>query len=349
MSSIVLTGAAGDLGRRVLDLLKADPTVERILAVDREGVQAIASPGPVEAIQADLGTVDLVELFDGTDVIIHLASNAEEPGGAQTLGDVHVARRVLDAAGLVGAKHVVMRSSATVYGARSDNPVPLTEEAPLRPEPRLAWATERAEIERLVVEFRRRFPGTTTTVLRPAVTVSERTTSWLATALRATALIGAGDVDPPLQFLHLDDLATAIDLVRKAEIDGAVNVAPDGWIPGETVRALAGTGPRIRLPEPLATRFAAWRWRRRLAPTPPGLVPYTVHPWVISNDKLLAAGWKPEFSNEEAYVEGHDASPWADLSPRRRQELALGVAGVVVAAGVAGVVALLRRRARDRA
>jgi hypothetical protein len=66
----------------------------------------------------------------------------------------------------------------------------------------------------------------------------------------------------------------------------------------------------------------------------------------VSNDKLTAAGWKPEFSNEEAYVAGHEANPWADLSPRRRQELALGVAGGVAVASVAGVVTALRRRAR---
>ena len=60
-----------------------------------------------------------------------------------------------------------------------------------------------------------------------------------------------------------------------------------------------------------------------------------MHPWVIANDRLKAEGWEPASSNEEAYVGAHRAGPWATLSPRRRQELALGAAGVAVLGGVA--------------
>ena len=87
----------------------------------------------------------------------------------------------------------------------------------------------------------------------------------------------------------------------------------------------------MRLPERLALRLAGLRWRWRLAPTPPTLLPFTVHPWVIANDRLKADGWEPASSNEEAYVGAHRAGPWATLSPRRRQELALGAAGAVAA------------------
>lgn len=343
-----MTGAAGELGRRVLRRIAEDPSVDRLVAIDR--VEITDRPSRAEVVTADLARVDVVELFDGADVVVHLASKSQPTDETTSLGDVHIARRVLEAAGHVGTRHVVMRSSATVYGAWPNNPVPLTEDAALRPEPRFGWATERGEIERLVVEWRHAHPRATATVMRPTVTVAEKNSSWLAEALRATALIRAGDQDdPPLQFLHIDDLASAVDIAQRQRIDGPVNVAPDGWVPGETVRALAGGGPRLRVPEPIATRFAAWRWRRRLAPTPPGLVPYTQHPWVVSNDKLVAAGWKPEFTNEEAYVVGHEASPWADLSPRRRQELALGIsAGAAVAAVVGGIVALRRRSRRAR-
>ena len=60
-----------------------------------------------------------------------------------------MARRVLDAAAAAGRAHVVVLSSATVYGAWPTNPVPLTEDAPLRPNPGCAFAVQKAEIERL--------------------------------------------------------------------------------------------------------------------------------------------------------------------------------------------------------
>ena len=68
---------------------------------------------------------------------------------------------------------------------------------------------------------------------------------------------------------------------------------------------------------------------------------------MIANDRLKAEGWEPASSNEEAYVGAHRAGPWATLSPRRRQELALGAAGAALA-GRRGrrPPPLLRRRRR---
>ena len=61
-----------------------------------------------------------------------------------------------------------------------------------------------------------------------------------------------GEDDPPAQFLHLDDLASAVVLAVDRRLDGVFNVAPDGWVAGERVRALSGGRPRIRLPDRLA-------------------------------------------------------------------------------------------------
>jgi hypothetical protein len=101
------------------------------------------------------------------------------------------------------------------------------------------------------------------------------------------------------------------------------------------------------MPEWLAEEFGRFRWRHGLGPTPPGLTPYTVHPWVVANDRIRRMGWEPTFTNEEAYVEGVPAKPWAALNAKRRQQLALGAAGAVTAAagiGAAVVANRLRRR-----
>jgi nucleoside-diphosphate-sugar epimerase len=166
---------------------------------------------------------------------------------------------------------------------------------------------------------------------------------------RPRASIRAGADEPPGQFVHVDDVASAVVLAHRQRLDGPFNVAPDGWIPGEQVRALGGA-PRLRLPERLTTRLAGLRWRLGLAPTPPGAIPLTIHPWVIANDRLRAAGWEPEHTNEEAYVAGHAPRPWERLSPRRRQEVALAAAAAGLAGIAVGTVVLvrrLRRRARD--
>jgi nucleoside-diphosphate-sugar epimerase len=343
---VVVTGAASALGQRVVALAADDPAVARVVALDRRSLGRL--PAGVEGHSVDLATADLKPLLEDAGTIVHLAQcTGPEAVGDGQVGDGQLARRVLDAASAVSAQHVVLLSSATAYGAWANNPVPLTEDAPLRPNPGVPIAYEKAELERTAAEWRDAHPGATVALLRPTVTVSSTGhNGWLAQALARSTSLPITDDEPPAQFLDVSDLATAVDLARRARLDGPRNVAPDGWISGDTVRALAGGPPRVRLPERLAVRLAGMRWRWGLAPTPPALLPFTVHPWVVANDRLRADGWEPLSSNEEAYVGAHRAGPWATLSPRRRQELALGAAGVAVAGLAVGAVALLRRRAR---
>jgi nucleoside-diphosphate-sugar epimerase len=342
---VVVTGAASVLGRRTIDLVAADPAVRRIVALDR---RPVAHPAPgVEPHVLDLAVADLKPLVEGATCLLHLAqASGPEPSEGEALGDGALGRRVLDAASAVGVQHVVLLSSALAYGAWANNPVPITEDAPLRPNPGVVAASEKADLERSAAEWRDAHPGATVAILRPTVTVAAEGNGWLAKALARSSSLRISDDEPPGQFLDVADLAAAVDLARRARIDGPRNVAPDGWVSGDTIRSLAGGAPRLRLPERVALRLAGLRWRWRLAPTPPALLPFTVHPWVIANDRLKADGWQPEASNEEAYVGAHQAGPWATLSPRRRQELALGAAGVTLLGGLAGLVGLLRRRNR---
>jgi len=125
-------------------------------------------------------------------------------------------------------------------------------------------------------------------------------------------------------------------------------VAPDGWIPPERLRELAPPSSRVRVPPAVASRVARWRWRLGLTPTPPEVLPYTIHPWVVANDRLVAAGWSPGSTNEEAFVAGVRAGPLATMTPRRRQELALGATAALALAAVGTVAALVLRARRRR-
>ncbi len=346
MASVVVTGAAGGLGRRVCRLVAADPAVERLLALDVRS--PVDDQADVEHHLIDLAVDDLASLIDGADQLIHLASTfgsvsdgADPPEGEEAA----IARRVLAAAAACRVRTVVVLSSATVYGAWPNNQVPLTEEAPLRPNPGLRFAVEKAEIERMAGEWRQANDAVSVALLRPAPTVSEDGLGWVARALDAVDGLPVGDEDPPSQFLHLDDLASAVDVARRTRLDGPANVAPDGWLEGPDRRALA-PAPRLRVPERVAVKVATWRWRLKLAPTPPGILPYARAAWVVANDRLKALGWEPVHTNEEAFVAGHAPGPLATMSPRRRQELALGVAGTTIFAAGLAATAVLRRRAR---
>jgi nucleoside-diphosphate-sugar epimerase len=250
--------------------------------------------------------------------------------------DPATVRRSLEEASAGGASHVVYRSSATVYGAWPDNPVPLSEAIALRPNPGAPFAVGHAEAERLVSDWKAAHPGATAAVLRPATTVAPGERPRLAPLLAGYAGVAVRGASRPVQAVHVDDVASAVALAVERRLDGTFNVAPDGWIPDSTARAVAGGPLRVSLPEPVV------EWLTRVSPA---VLAYAVHPWVVANDRLRAEGWKPEHTNEEALVATQAAS-WRDMSPRRRQELALGVTGLTLAGTIAGAVALIRRSRR---
>jgi nucleoside-diphosphate-sugar epimerase len=326
-SVVVLTGAAGPLGHRVQTALD-DHTVVLVDAPD--DVASVAGVGSIAAV-VDLGSSD----YDNR--------------AARRESATESAAATLAVADSLGAAHVVFVSSALVYGAAANNPVPLTEDATLRPDVEFVFARQLASAEELVEQWRTSRPGRTTCVLRPAVSLAEGGSSRLATAL----VFGFGrrlaQADPPSQFLHLDDLAAAVEIGVVRRLDGVFNVAPDGWVPGERVRALSGERPRLPLPERLSELVAGLRWRFLRGPIPPGLLPYTREPWVVSNGRLRAAGWAPTVTNEQTYVESTEAPWWTMVSPKRRQELALG-GGIVafVFGALAGVIAVRRWLSRRR-
>ncbi len=338
----MVTGAAGALGRRLCTRLAADPTITQVLALDRQ-------PAPAGDRPVDLLTDDLEALFAGVGSVVHLASvfgpALDDDPEVQAAADVTMARRVLAAAAAAGVGHVTILSSATVYGPWRNNPVPLTEDSPLRPDPGLAFAVQKAEIERIAADWHDDHPEVALAILRPALTVAEDHSGWLARSLRAAGALREHEGDPPTQFLHLDDLASAIDQVRTARTDGTFNVAPDGWLTPSEFRDLAGANAGLRAPRWLVDKVAALRWRFRLAPTPPGTQAYAHGSFVVANDRLRATGWEPTQTNEESYVAAVPAGPWATVSPRRRQEpgprgAGVGVAGIGVGRGGAGPPAM---------
>jgi nucleoside-diphosphate-sugar epimerase len=345
MDIVVITGADSPLGRRVATLAADDPQVGTLVALAEAPV--VGLPDGVDVRRIDLGIDDVKPHLEGAGCVVHLATSVPASPTAPTR-DVERARRVFEAAGDAAVPHVVVLSSATVYGAWPNNPVPLTEEATLRPNPGFAFAAERAEIERLASEWRSAHPGAVVTVLRPARTAGADHREWLVPALRPGPAVPETADEPPVQFLDVDDLAAAVDLGRSRRLDGAFNVAPDGSVPGDEVRSLTGAPLKVPLPERVAGRLLRWGFRWGLGPTPPELLAYTLHPWTIANDRLRAHGWSPTVTNEEACVEAFEAGAWATMSPRRRQEIALGLAGAGLAAVVTGAVLAVRRLLRSR-
>ncbi|MCU4185103.1 NAD-dependent epimerase/dehydratase family protein [Acidiferrimicrobium sp. IK] len=364
MDTIVVTGIAGSLGRRVAARLAKAGSAYRVVGVDAREEPSL--PATIETHRLDLAATgargaraveELTAIVAGADVVVHLAwQTSDVLDGAPDADEHHMAEanrvglaRVLDAVSGSPVRTLVHLSSATVYGAWADNPVPLTEDSALRPNPEFAFAVGKADAERVVADWAVDHPDVAVAVLRPAVTVGSPERP-LYLALGGTRVPAAGDGGRPVQYLHVDDLAAAVVVTAEQGLRGVFNVAPDTGIPEGVARSLAGGVAKLTLPARITRPVASWGWRRWRRGVPREARAYTVHPWVIAPDRMKAAGWVPQYTSEEALVATDDRPHFDDLPPGRRQNLTLLAAGASVAgaaaAAVGGVWALRARRRR---
>jgi nucleoside-diphosphate-sugar epimerase len=351
VDGVAITGVAGFLGQGLLRRLAGVspgmpggsgvfPGIRRIIGLDI--ADPAFRPRELQMRLVDVTRADLTPLLDGVEMLVHLAGVHDAIPDEDLMARVNVAgtRRVLEAAGAAGVGKVILVSSATVYGAWPNNPIPLNEDAPLRPNPGFPLAAHKAEAERLLAEWVATHPEAVATVLRLATVVGPRADHALARMLRSRLPLGLAGATAPVQFLHEQDAVEALALAMTTDLPGAYNVAADGWLSRDDLRGVLGRRFQPGVAPELAGRIMGRLWPAGLVDLPPSVIPYLVHPWVVAIDRLRAAGWSPAHSNEEAVL------ACAEFHPRpARAKLATAV-GVGAGLAAAGMIAGARRRHR---
>jgi nucleoside-diphosphate-sugar epimerase len=240
-------------------------------------------------------------------------------------------------------------TSAMVYGARPDNPVPLNEAAPLNADLDASVVGDLLEIEQLAQRSPQANPGMAITVVRPAALVGEGVDTLITRHFEAPRLLAVRGCAPRWQFCHVDDLVSALELAAAAEVTGKFAVGCDGWLEQEQVEELSGLR-RIELPAGLTFGTAQRLHRAGITPALVTDLHFVVYPWVVDCATLREAGWKPTFDNEAALGvllaarAGHHAVAGHRLN--RKDATITAAAGTVAVIGTAAIVREVRRRRR---
>lgn len=340
---VAVTGAARGTGRAVARWL-ADPAhLGACVGIDTEPV---AAPG-VSWRDADVTDPRMVTSLTGVDAIVHLALDLDPaaPRAAQRADNISGTSVVLTAAAAASVRRVVLVTSAMVYGAQADNPVPLPEDAPLNAVPEVSPLGDLLEIERLAERARRAHPGLDVVVLRPALLVGPDVPVPASGMLDGPRLLFVRGADPHWQFCHVDDLAAAVELAVRARVSGVATVGCEGFLDQSTVEALAGRH-RLELSATVAFGTAERLHRVGISPGPASELSYLVHPWVVGSQQLRSVGWRPAYDNADALRSYAQTRPEPLVTGRR-------VAGAGAAAGatvaLVGTAAIVRRaRARSK-
>lgn len=341
MATIAITGISGFLGQRVHEQLRADG--HTVVGVD------LRPPADTEGLvfhEADVRSrPDVERALAHVDGVVHLAT-ATRAGMPDHSVNVGGSKVVVDAAVAAGVDTLVVMSSAMVYGAHPDNPVPLGEDAPLRADPDFTMAAQKVMLEHMVAPLMDADQGPRTVVLRPAMVVGADADNLLTRALQGSRLLAVKGHTPPVQFVHVDDVAAAIALAVRSDMAGAYNVACEGWLASDELRSLLHHRV-LEVPEEIAFTATDRSHAMGLSRLPASALPWVMWPWVVAVDRLLEAGWQPSISNRDAaaLLAAEQAATVslagveADRATVRRAGIAVGMVGGVLAIG-----ALARRR-----
>ncbi len=312
----LITGGSGYIGTRLVERLLGLPDTERILICDVRPPRVFRPK--VEYRQLDVRDSARVRETVGAerpDALLHLAFVLNPIHDEAAMYDIDVGgtHNVLEAAGEAGVGHVLVTSSSTAYGAFPDNPVPLTEEHPVRGVPEFEYARDKAECDRLCQLWAARHPDRVMTIVRPCIVFGPNVNNYLVRLWTNQPFqADYGLPDPGIQFVHEDDVVEAIAVLLAGRHPGAFNVAGDGTMAAAECAEMIGV-PRRRVPLRLMRRFAGLMWKLHASEAPPGSLQFAIHPWLVSNEKLKReTGWKPRYSSRETFVitmRAHDRLP----------------------------------------
>jgi nucleoside-diphosphate-sugar epimerase len=348
---VAVTGAARGVGHAVVTRLAAATTIGRVVAIDDHRGDVAGVTWRV----ADVRDPSLASKLEGVDVVVHadMDTSVDTDPRQRRAFNLRGAQTVLTVAAAERIGRVVLLSSAMVYGARPDNPVPLPEDAPLLAAADGSVAGDMLEVEQLARRSRRVNPATAVAVVRPAALVGDTIDTLLTRHFEAPRLLAVRGCAPRWQFCHVDDLVSAVELAAIGAVTGDFAVGSDGWLAQDEIEALSGL-KSIELPARLTFGTAQRLHRLGVTPAPAAELHYEVYPWVVDCAALRSAGWRPAYDNVTvlrsllAARAGHHAVAGRRIA---RKEAAItaaagAAAGTAAAIGAAAIVRAARKKSQ---
>jgi nucleoside-diphosphate-sugar epimerase len=314
VSTIVVTGASGNVGTALLARLGGHNGTHELIAVSRREPPLEPPYSYARWVAQDLTADDAVERLQdvvrGADAVVHLAW-AIQPSHRRPLmrrtnqGGSEV---VFEAARRAGVPHLVHVSSIGAYAPGAGRVV--DEDWPATGIPTSGYSVDKAAVEKALQAYRDEF---TISIVRPTIVLQPAAAAEISRYFLGT-FVPTRLLQPPVlrrapwpsaltvQFVHAADVASAIETVIEARAPGAFNVASGPVIDRERFAALfGGVGPD--LPPRVLRAAATASWHARLQPTDPGWVDLALQLPLQDTSRIEALGWQPQHAGDTVLAE----------------------------------------------
>ncbi|WP_029136257.1 NAD-dependent epimerase/dehydratase family protein [Nakamurella lactea] len=312
-SIVLVTGVTRFLGSSLAGRLSALPQIERVIGVDAAlpDAQARERMGTAEFVRADIRSPLISRVIDRAEVdtVVHASATATPPSSAartltkemnvigtmQLLAACQRARQV---------RHLVVRSTAAVYGGSSRDPAVFAEGDEPRSVPSSGPARDAVDIEGYLRGFARRRPDVRVAVPRFSEiigpTVRTPLTRYFSLSPFVPVLLGR---DARMQLVHEQDAVEVMLRLALGDAAGTVNVAGAGTLTLRQAIRRAGRIPMPMLPGTIGLLGRALR-TARIGGFSPEQVALLAHGRVLDTTRLRDdVGIALRYSTEQAFAD----------------------------------------------
>ena len=250
---VLITGLSSFWGGRIARELEGDPQVRAIIGLDTEDPSVALER--TDFVRADDTYSVLARLVRATqvDTVVHAALIVDSTrSGSRRIHESNVigTMNLLAAVGAADSavRHLVVKSSALVYGASPHDPTWFSEDTERSGRARTVTERSLLEVEATLRSFAEEQPERRLAVLRFANVLGEEISTPLSKALDLPLVPTIAGFDPQMQFVEQGDVVRALDFAVHHEISGVYNVAGDGRLPWSEICRIAGKRPLLLPP-----------------------------------------------------------------------------------------------------
>jgi UDP-glucose 4-epimerase len=280
-------------------------------------------------VRADIRNPIIAKVIakEDVDTVVHMSviSTPGPAGGRMSMKELNVIGTMQLLAACQKAesiRHLVVKSTTTVYGSSHRDPARFTEDMEPRRTPRSGYAKDVAEIEGYVRGLARRRPDIKVTVLRCANVIGPSVDSPITNYLRMPVIPTVLGFDPRMQFLHEQDLLAVLGHAVAAEKPGTYNIAGDGLL---TLSQITRSMARPTVPVPGFALGGVGNLLRsaRLTDFPPEMRSYLTYGRGVDTSRMRdELGFQPRYSSPAALA---DFASALDPIPHRADGILAGM------------------------
>lgn len=300
---VFITGCSGYLAQTLIQACLKDPGVEWVGGID------VRAPRDVQGWHfqnLDIRSTETASVLEQNKVntLVHMAwvFNPTHNPLREFEVDVLGSRNIVEAAAKARIPYMIYMSSTTAYGPHQDNPPIFDESYPRRGHPGYLYSKYKAEVDTIMLEFLEKHPDFRMFMIRACIILGPHTQNIVTKMTEMPIMFGVSGYDPPMQFLHEEDLQRLLVWAVKNQPTGVYNVAGRDTIRYSRLVSCIRK-KALWLPPGLIYPAQSLIWKLRMMPFPPSILDFIRYPWVADTKKFESAfDFAIKHTSEEALM-----------------------------------------------